>query len=198
MDSVKTINFPGGSLLIIPDDSPESPRDWDNLGTMVCFHKRYNLGDKHEYRSCDFRNWGELEAQIEKEHKPALILPMYMMDHSGLTISCDPEMFRACDPQGFDWGQIGFIFVSKAKARAEFKATKDRLARVEAALLAEVAAYDQYMRGDVYGYVLKDAEGEETDSCWGFYGDDPVKNGMVDHFPEEIRQHFNVDKRVLV
>ena len=25
------------------DESPESPRTWDNLGTMLCFHTRYDL-----------------------------------------------------------------------------------------------------------------------------------------------------------
>ena len=27
----------------------DDPRSWDNIGTMVCFHSRYNLGDKHYY-----------------------------------------------------------------------------------------------------------------------------------------------------
>lgn len=33
-------------IKIIRDDSPESPREWDNLGTMVCRHSRYDLGDE--------------------------------------------------------------------------------------------------------------------------------------------------------
>ena len=37
--------------------------------------------------------------------------------------------------------------------------------------------------GDVYGYVIRDGEGdaltgEEHDSCWGFYGDDFAKSGL--------------------
>lgn len=31
-------------------------------------------------------------------------------------------------------------------------------------LIGEVAEYDQYLTGDVWGYVVGD------DSCWGFYG----------------------------
>lgn len=27
------------------DEFPESPRDWDNVSIMACFHPRYNLGD---------------------------------------------------------------------------------------------------------------------------------------------------------
>ena len=37
-------------LVIWYDEMAESPREWDNLGTMVCFHGRHNLGDKHDYK----------------------------------------------------------------------------------------------------------------------------------------------------
>lgn len=39
------------TIKIHTDDNPESPREWDNVGTMVCFHRRHNLGDKHDYKS---------------------------------------------------------------------------------------------------------------------------------------------------
>ena len=34
-------------LIIDYDDSSESPREWDNLFTFVCWHNRYRLGDKN-------------------------------------------------------------------------------------------------------------------------------------------------------
>ena len=37
-------------LQIMRDNEPPNPRkDWDNFGHMVCWHHRYDLGDKHEY-----------------------------------------------------------------------------------------------------------------------------------------------------
>lgn len=37
-------------LQVMQDDEPLNPReDYDNLGKMVCWHSRYNLGDKHDY-----------------------------------------------------------------------------------------------------------------------------------------------------
>lgn len=37
-------------LQVMQDDEPLNPReDYDNLGKMVCWHNRYNLGDKHDY-----------------------------------------------------------------------------------------------------------------------------------------------------
>lgn len=34
------------TVKLILDRDAESPRDWDNLGTMVCAHRRYTLGDE--------------------------------------------------------------------------------------------------------------------------------------------------------
>lgn len=47
----------------------------------------------------------------------------------------------------------------------------------------EVEVYDQYLRGEVYGYTLyeqEDGEWVEQESCWGFYGDDLLENGIAD------------------
>jgi hypothetical protein len=64
-------------------------------------------------------------------------------------------------------------------------------------LLEEVEVYDQYLSGDVYGFVLKelqtcptcnDVNEEVIDSCWGFYGGDFKANGMFDAIPHI--EHF--------
>ena len=34
-------------LVIQQDDSPSNPREDDNFGKMICFHRRYNLGNHH-------------------------------------------------------------------------------------------------------------------------------------------------------
>jgi len=48
-------------LKIEQDEDAEDPREFDNLGIMVCFHKRYNLGDKTDLSSDQFNGWDELE-----------------------------------------------------------------------------------------------------------------------------------------
>lgn len=36
--------------MVVYDDDPLNPRtDYDNFGTMVCWHSRYNLGNDHNY-----------------------------------------------------------------------------------------------------------------------------------------------------
>ena len=52
-------------LFVVNDDTPENPRtDQDNLGTMVCFHSRYNLGDKHSFNEPDDFLMEALEAKL--------------------------------------------------------------------------------------------------------------------------------------
>jgi hypothetical protein len=45
-----------------------NPRmEFDNLGTMICFHKRYNLGDKHNWDIDDFSEWiNKNEKDLER------------------------------------------------------------------------------------------------------------------------------------
>lgn len=157
----------GYTMEIYVDHFPSNPRtEWENIGTMVCFHNRYRLGDKHDYNSNDFDSWDELQQQIIKDHDPAVILPIYMYDHSGVTISTTPF---GCM---WDSGQIGFIYLSKEKARKEFKRMTGK---VKVSLIknleCEVKTYDQYLRGDVYGFQI--LEGDEViESVSGFYGEE--------------------------
>ena len=160
---------------VIQDESPSSPREDDNLGTMVCFHNRYDLGDEHNYKSGDYNGWDEMEKNIIKNENVGVILPLYLYDHSGITISTSPF---SCN---WDSGQIGFIFISKEKMLKEYGGkivTQTLKDKVEGYLKSEVETYDQYLTGDVYGYRVSEvktcSEGheheEELDSCWGYYG----------------------------
>jgi len=156
---------------VILDEDPYNPRDNDNLGTMVCFHGRYNLGDKnHGIDHNMFGGWGEMSAYIVKKEKVAVILPLYLYDHSGITISTSPF---SCP---WDSGSIGFIFVSKEKVRKEFsrkRMSKKLIQRMKEYLKSEVETYDQYLTGDCYGFRITDTEtDEEMDNCWGYYGEE--------------------------
>jgi hypothetical protein len=154
---------------IYQDESTESPRSWDNLGTMICFHRRYNLGDKH--------NFSVEEAQDMTKGKDIISLPLYLYDHSGITMNTTGF---SCS---FDSGCVGFIYVTKEKVRKEYnvkRITQEIIDKVTNVLKGEVKTYDQYLTGDVYGYkIFKVSEcnlgcehKEELDSCWGFYGED--------------------------
>jgi len=174
-------------LKIEQDTNPYSPREDDNLGTMVCFHKRYELGDKTDYRSEDYDSWDELEKGIIENEGEVIILPLYLYDHSGITISTSPF---GCN---WDSGRIGFIFMSKHKIKKEeIDETK-----VEQYLIDEVKVYDQYLTGDVWGYNVYEVstcdKGHEhkelVESCYGFYGHDECESeghSVIQHLEKEV------------
>ncbi len=182
---MSTIMLDTTTLEILPDESPENPRDWDHLGTMACWHRRYALGDKHEYRDPQ-----AFSRDINAGN--AVILPLYLFDHSALTLSTDCESFRGIDLQGWDWGQVGYVYVTLEDVRRKYgvrRVTRQVRECVLAHLRSEVAVYNQYLQGDVYGFVLKDrTTGEVFDSCWGFYGENPWQNGMAECLPADIRE----------
>lgn len=152
----------------------------------MCWHRRYELGDQHEFRTPgEFRGW-------VRKVDVAVALPLYLYDHGGLTMSTKGWLYPYNDP--WDAGQVGWIYVTKTRLRKEFgirRVTKKILRRAEEILRAEVEVYDQYLRGEVYGFTAYNVVGGEIevlDSCGGFYGDDPAKNGMLECVPGELRQ----------
>lgn len=146
-------------IKIEPDNYPESPREWDNLGTIIHWHKRYNLGDISVNRE-----------EIAEYLKDSVYLPVYLYDHSGITISTG----RFSCP--WDSGLVGFIFVKREKILENYgkkRLTKSLRKRVLEILEGEIEIFDQYLTGDVYGYII---EGDGIDeSCWGFYGVEDCK-----------------------
>jgi hypothetical protein len=173
MDAIETITVGDLTARIELDPEPCDPREWDNLGTMVCLYRRYALGDSHDYRAEDHGGWNDLEQHILRDHPGAVIVPVYLYDHSGLTISTTSSQFRAFDSAGWDWGQVGFIFASVEDIRSEYGAkriSRKLRERVEDVLRAEVEEYDRFLRGEAYVFVIETADGEVVDSCGGFLG----------------------------
>jgi hypothetical protein len=160
---------------------------------MVCFHKNYKLGDDHKYDRNDYNSWEELLSAIERDNPSGLIYePLYLYDHGGTTISTSPFSCK------WDSGQVGYIYASKDSIRKEFgvkRLTKGVLERAYKVMEGEVRVYDQYLTGDVYGFIIKGEDGETEDSCWGFYGSDPCTNGMLDRLSGEdataVKEQWN-------
>lgn len=160
------------SLTVQQDTDPISPREDDNMGTMLCAHKKYNLGDSLEgqiiegYNPNNYSGWPALKRALRKAGAK-VILPMYMLDHGGLAVSTTPFD----DPR--DSGQIGFIYLTEERIAATIPgATKKQLTEM---LKAEVAVYNQYMQGDIWEYIIRDANGSYAGGCGGFYGEEAAQ-----------------------
>jgi len=182
----KLVQYKGHTIKIESDPDPLNPRgdDFDNhLGTIVAFHKRHSLSDKKELSdgtildSHDYKGWNEMIAHVDKVEGGIVWLPIYMYDHSGITIKTTPF---SCS---WDSGQVGFIYVSKKKIREEFSCNKVDNKRVESikeSLRSEIACFDDYLTGSTYGYTVLLPDGTGAHSCWGYYGSDHKDNGLLE------------------
>ena len=170
---------------IYADDSNDSPREWSNLGRIVSFHRRYRLSDKSEedLKSDSFNGWKELEDYLIKERDAGIVLPLRMYDHSGISLSVESK-YPFNDV--WDSGQVGFIYATNKDIKSE-GVSSDKVIEI---LKGEIATYNQYLEGDVFGFVrikeikcecCSNIDEENVDSCWGFYGSDIEENGMLDH-----------------
>lgn len=181
---IDTHKHGGFTIKIGYDECPQSPREDEPFGTLVAFHKRCNLGDKSvKLKSSDFGSWAEVRKHIEKEMDPVVILPVFMLDHSGIALNTTGF---SCP---WDSGQVGYIFMSRDDVKKWWpswkKLTKARLATIEKGLVAAVETYSSYVNGEVYYYAVIGDEGV-IDSCGGFIGD---ANEALDEAKRFIDSH---------
>ena len=143
-------------------------------------------------------------------------MPLWLYDHSGITISCGARSGQYADRWDsgcVGWviadkeklmketrrlvlGEDGKPIRIEHKHEDgtstysfESEPLTEETWREEAVrhMESEVEVYDQYLRGDVYGYQLyvncgdeEEPDWNEEDSCWGFFGDDIMENGILD------------------
>jgi len=169
---VETIEYRGYIIEIEADEYPMDPREWDNLGTMFCSHRRYQLGDENpKYDTDDYAGWDELEAAILADNPGGVILPLYLYDHSGITMRTYGFNDR------WDSGQVGFIYAGVEAIRENYmvkRITKKTQERTKQQLKAEVDTYDKYLRGDVYSWSVSDPDGRTVESVSGYFEDNPL------------------------
>jgi hypothetical protein len=181
-------NYKHVEIEIKPDDDPVNPvKDYDQAGTMVFFHRRYDLGHPH-YFAHDLAPEDEdghqdyytddpdgLNKWLQDNAARVLAVPVYAYEHGGITIRAGG---KGTGWDSWDSGQLGYIYITYDNIRKEWgkqgkRISKAELAKAEACLISEVGTYNDYLTGNCYGYIITDKEtGETLDSCWGFLGDE--------------------------
>ena len=193
MCTLKNIIMKRYELKIEHDNDPMNPRtDWDNITTMICLGKYSYLGDKHDYKSSDFDSWEGLKEQIESDNKVLLIKPLYVYDHSGITISTSPF---SCQ---WDTSRVGWVFITEKQLNLmcgeDFKRDEETLNCI---LNSEVKTYDEYLTGNVYQYTIYEIEtcelGHEhksvIESCGSYYDEGDCRdegNSVLQNYESEV------------
>ena len=167
---------------IYREQHPIDPRTHGALATMVCSHRKYNLGD--EEPSGNHRSWSQVESELRENNDVLAVKPIYLYDHSGITISTTP--FNS----SWDSSQVGLIYITQEDIEKRgIKEEHRTQENYKKWLKQEVETYDQYLRGDVWRYNLKtNDEGEELlESCGGFYGDN--RKQMFENAGEDMKDY---------
>jgi len=160
---------------------PELSHVYSDYGTMYRYAKDKDNEEDEELNSEDLGEFKKIVRQWLDDH--VAILPVFMYDHSGITIRTHPF---SC---GWDSGQVGIIFLEKEVCEKNQIPFTD----AEKILKQEVKELDQYLTGDVWYYMIYKTNDEEfdgqildhedtlpddrevVDSCGGYYGYDYCK-----------------------
>lgn len=157
------------------------PCNFDNVGEIL-------LEEYPDY----YLTLGEMLDLVE-ESGEVYILPISMYEHSGITIWLGSKWCNS-DAQ-WDCSSIGFAYIEKETAERECMLRvhtdeyADWKAWADAMMHAEMKVYDDFVRGNVYGYQIEDEEGDYLDSCWGFIGDDAMEE-------QESEIHAIIDQQI--
>ena len=124
---------------LMHDCDPITPREWDNVAHFCFWHGRYNMAQElKQYTSAP-----ELK-ELRRAHPDAYIYPVYMYDHSNISLSLGRFGCR------FDSGLLGFAIVDKSRASDVFGITELTEERAREIVSDELQEYEQYINGEVY------------------------------------------------
>ena len=153
-------------LVIERELFPEDPRSWDNLGTMLCCHRDYYLGDCNSNKETEqqlveiCRKYGKSDEEIDEmtfaeevqfilNQEDVCGFPLWLYDHSGISMSTTRQ-------SAWDSSFVGLIFVEKDSYLAQMGLKEDIYwkVRAEKALESEIEIYSDFLEGNVYQWTL--------------------------------------------
>lgn len=169
------------------DEMPDSPRNWDNIGTFYTWENRYSSPDGNGYGSMtEFIESIIGENMVEKlkgkntnitslfedicdkfDKKGYILYPVSRYEHGMVR-------YYIGDSEGWDTGVVGVIFAEKEKIYKEFgvkKISKKIREKVEKVFEDELEIYTNFANGDVYRISVEDFDGKELESSGDIYGD---------------------------
>lgn len=165
-DTVEQFVHGDCTVRIVRDDMAECPLNEDYWHHGINFFLSHN-----NYLFTFAESFSDLMVEIEDEFEDTVtleqvleyvrvrygavsVLPVYMYSHGSDSVSTVPF---GCH---WDSGLLGIAWIDGAHGATDG----------EAYIRGAVDAWNSWMRGEVYGYIVTDSAGGE-ESCWGFVGD---------------------------
>ena len=158
-------------------DENDNPRTMcSNETTILCAHTKYLLGDEQ------FADQAQIDARrAEIIAEGGYLQPLYLYDHSGLTVSTTPF---SCP---WDSGQIGWIGMEAAQL-AERNISATATDAIDAIIAQEMKTWSAYVEGQVYAFMRSgikqcnhgEVHEEEIEGTGGFYGSNHFDSGLLE------------------
>jgi hypothetical protein len=156
---MNTYKESGFTIKLIQDDDASSPKDdsddHQSGRVFLVTTKNRDFVVEHDLVPVSDRTI-EIPDSVRETHH---IYPLNAYIHSVVALSLNSGY-----PFNDQWdsGQIGFVFVTK---------DTNEIGNPLQAAESLVKQWNQYLSGDVWGYVIEDENGKQVESCWGFYGE---------------------------
>lgn len=188
--------YKGFTIEIHYDDTPNDPRDWDNMGTLLmngrntgriweepCISQR-SLDDE-SYGGDDDWGWPLVIREVIEDLDARVILPFEYIDYGsngcalkprGQTLTVAKGRVPHRDVLREQYDRIsGIMYVTHDKLGEEYgtqRISKSIMDRALLCLRGELATMSLYFNNACYGYIVKNEYGTNLDACWGLYSYD--------------------------
>ena len=176
--AIETFKLENGVYIEIEHDQDcDSPYDGDDGIKIVILHRNYTNPNKDVGTTAD-----EVLEWCKDNAREWFITNLFMYEHGNVALRAGER-----NPFGDPWdsGQVGIVALKKSewgKGKGERNAKRLEYAKNAA------EHYGQWMNGECYGFIIKNADDEELDSCWGFIGMDDVEQearASAEHYVKE-------------
>lgn len=199
-------------------DDTDNPRlTQENLGTMIAMHSRYTLGDVRDFRKFEWfelqdnrvfsmrddefletdedKAWAEENGWEEPPHllrlleKAVAVLPIYLYDHSGITMHAGEGMMDL-----WDTSHVGWIIAEPEAVAANGwdPANPEDMALIKQVLRGEVEEYDNYLTGEIWCVSTEWTDEEYPEE--GDWKSEDTMHGINDGWPhaycEEVAREW--------
>ncbi len=169
-----TEEYKGCTIEIHNDDSPMNPfEDWDGIGKIV-FHP-------------NARHVCNTDITYDEARETPFSVPLSAYIHSGIALSVLGEGYR-CRWDTSD--NIAIWTPDQENAPVKRRKTAEKYARQACEL------FNQWANGEVYGVESIDPSGNQIGACWGYYGDEAVRDGIKEA-KSEIDYHLKEAAKII-
>lgn len=182
------MDYKGCTISIAQDENPQSPNEWGNEELfLVGYHRDFTVKRDKIITKSDAVDIVNCEGDNSHITDKYYCFGLEAYIHSGVVLALSQE--GSFPDRQWDVSQLGLVLVSKLEFNTKEKARKAALSLIE--------EWNDYLSGNVWGFMVRDKNSKLLDSCWGFYGDEGKEEALKEakeHVDYYINEELKIDK----